>query len=248
MRLTLITPYRDRPNHLATQLDWWTQYASQTLDKQSLEWIVVDLSAEYSSHQQQMLEQHQISYIHLPCPGNFHKTKALNIGLNHAQGQLIAAFDVDLIPLGETLARHCWLAEQSPHFLVTGYRLMASTETVNMKQLAPVLANTTLGPEDQPSALRKYLLKQEQFGVMPLFWRDRLLSIGGWDETYIGWGAEDQDLIERYLRPEQALCRCHELTYLHLKHEAAEGWNSSQLTARNREHYYRKQADRKAAL
>lgn len=234
MRLTLITPYRDRPHHLTNQLAWWKTYAL----KQAIEWIVVEVTAEPSKELESALLQHHVRYLHLACDGPFHKTKALNFGLKHSTGALVTAFDVDLIPLQDTLEQHCFLAEKSPYLLVTGYRLMAQTETVDLAKMAQVLEQATIGPEDQPSALRKHLLKGERFGVMPLFWRDRLLSIGGWDETFIGWGAEDQDMIERYLTPEQTLCRCHELIYLHLKHGEASGWNCKTLTARNRDYYY----------
>ncbi len=238
MRLTLITPYRDRLHHFTNQLAWWKAYAL----KQSIEWIVVEVTAEPSNSLKQLLLQHQVRYFHFSCKGDFHKTRALNLGLNHSMGALVAAFDVDLIPLGKTLERHCLLAEKSPYLLVTGYRLMAQTETVELTEMALALEQAALGPEDQPSALRKHLLKGERFGVMPLFRRDRLLSIGGWDEAFIGWGAEDQDVIERYLTPEQTLCRCHELTYLHLKHGEASNWNCETLTARNRAYYYRTRA------
>ena len=195
MQLTLITPYRDRRQHLTNQLAWWQNCSLQ----QSVEWIVVEVTAEPTVQLQAILKSYGVRYAHSPCKGAFHKTKALNLGLHSARGTLVAAFDVDLIPLGDTLARHCWLALRSPDLLITGYRLMAQTETVDLAHLSAAVSAATLGPEDQPSALRKYLLKGEQFGVMPLLWRDRLLSIQGWDETYIGWGAEDQDLIERYL-------------------------------------------------
>jgi hypothetical protein len=246
MQLTLLTPYRDRCQHLTNQLAWWAQYEH----KQDLEWIVIDLTAESYNEEpsdktlQQTLQQHQVGYIPFPCSADFHKTKALNLGLAQAQGDWIAAFDVDLIPLGEILVRHCWLAQRSPQLLVTGYRLMAPTETVAVSEISQMLEQTSLGPEDQPTALRKYLLKGERFGVMPLFRRDRLIAINGWDETFVGWGAEDQDLIERYLTPEQGLCRCPELVYLHLKHGAADGWNCETLTTQNRAHYYHAQQAR----
>ncbi|MFK8186086.1 MAG: glycosyltransferase family 2 protein [Phormidesmis sp.] len=234
MRLSLITPYRDRLPHLHTQLAWWQQFPY----KSSVEWIVIELTATPSNAVKKSLSQQSVTYLHLPCEGPFHKTKALNVGLAQATGTLVAAFDVDLIPLGKTLLRHCTLAEISPHFLVTGYRLMAQTETVNIEALMAAAEAATLGPEDQPSALRKYLLKGERFGVMPLFWRDRLQAIHGWDEAYIGWGAEDQDLMERYLADERSLCRCPDLTYLHLKHGPAPGWNTDALIQKNRAYYY----------
>lgn len=234
MRLSLITPYRDRKPHLLTQLAWWQQFAHKSV----VEWIVIELSATPSVEIQQQLCAHTVHYIHMPCDGPFHKTKALNLGLAQSTGALVAAFDVDLIPLNQTLMRHCELSAASPNFLVTGYRLMAQTETIAIKDLSLAAESATLGPEDQPSALRKYLLKGERFGVMPLFWRDRLQAIQGWDETYIGWGAEDQDLTERYLADGRSLCRCPDLTYLHLNHGDAEGWNCSDLTQKNREYYY----------
>ncbi len=257
-QLTLITPYRDRLPHLTNQLAWWERCSLQA----TVEWMVIEVTPQPSRQLQTLLEQHSVQYTHMPCEGPFHKTRALNLGLAQAKGELVAAFDVDLIPLGNTLARHCWLALRSPDFLVTGYRLMAQSETVNLAALTALevaVSQASLGPEDQPTALLKHLIKGERFGVMPLFWRDRLLSIQGWDEAYIGWGAEDQDVIERYLLADRlvnhaadepssgtsALCRCHELTYLHLQHGPAANWNNAALLNQNRAHYYRTQAQRK---
>jgi N-terminal domain of galactosyltransferase len=240
MRLSLITPYADRWPHLLTQLDWWESIADQSW----LDWIIVEVTPEPSIELQKRLESHPIKYLHLPGSGPFHKTKALNLGLQQAQGEWIAAFDVDLLPIGDTLDRHFQLAQQSPHFLVTGYRLMAASATIDRQTLDASLAAATIGPEDQPTALRKQLLKGERFGVMPLFERSRLQAIGGWDETFIGWGAEDQDVIERYLASGQAMCRVAELVYLHLQHDDAPNWNSPALTARNRAHYYQMQQRR----
>ncbi len=237
MRLSLITPYADRLPHLLTQLDWW-----QSIDDPSwLDWIIVEVTPAPSIELAQLLQSHQVQYHHLPCTGPFHKTKALNLGLQKAQGDWIAAFDVDLIPIGNTLDRHWQLAMNSPQLLVTGYRLMAAHPTVDVNDLASAIAAATIGPEDQPTALRKQLLNGECFGVMPLFERNRLLAIGGWDETFIGWGAEDQDAIERYLTPAQSICRVAELVYLHLQHDATPNWNDAALTAQNREYYYQRQ-------
>lgn len=238
--LTLITPYRDRSAHLANQLEWWQRLP----DRENYQWIVIELAATPTIELANALALHHITYVHLDCAGPFHKTKALNLGLEQSLGQWIAPLDVDLIPLGQTLQRHLFLAERSPQFLVTGYRLMAATETVdweNWDQAAnwdQVLNHATIGPEDQPTALHKHLLQGERFGVMPMFARDRLQAIGGWDEQFIGWGAEDQDVIERYLSPDRAICRCTELCYLHLHHGPAANWNDATLTAQNRSHYY----------
>lgn len=89
-----------------------------------------------------------------------------------------------------------------------------------------------------PTALWKHLTKHEKFGVVPFFQRERLSEIGGWDEEFVGWGAEDQDLIERYLKNGYALCRCPELVYLHLFHKQETRWTEPFLVQQNRDYYY----------
>jgi hypothetical protein len=138
------------------------------------------------------------------------------------------------------------MAELSPHFLVTGYRVMSSSLSVDVDDLATEIEQTSIAPEDMPTALWKQLIRQERFGVVPLFNQSRLVEIGGWDEAFVGWGGEDQDIIERYLDGGRFLCRSPELVYLHLPHEPNQQWTEAPLVEQNRKHYYEKmQARRK---
>lgn len=241
--LSLVTIYRRRPQHLAVQLAWWQRYLAQiapgSLDNTTpWEWIVVEADSTPSPGLKERLEQHQARYFFLPNSGTLHKTKALNLGLHQAQGTYLTPLDVDLIPLAHTLVDHLHLATLSPQILVSGYRLMAQTATVDLDHLDHALADATIAPEDQPSALRKHLLQGESFGVLPYFQRPRLLQINGWDEAYVGWGAEDQDLIERYLADGRYLLRSPQLVYLHLHHEADPHWREPEVIAANRRYYY----------
>jgi predicted glycosyltransferase involved in capsule biosynthesis len=151
-----------------------------------------------------------VSYNYLPIGGTFHKTKALNLGLSLAQGQWVAAFDVDCIPYGDTLVRHLKMAQLSAQMLVTGYRMMCDTPNLDFAQNLAIIEQFQVAPEDKPTALFKHLTQQERFGVVPLFQSQRLIEIGGWDETFIGWGAEDQDIVERYLGEDRYFCRSPE--------------------------------------
>ena len=117
---------------------------------------------------------------------------------------------------------------------------MASTATVDLDHLDQALTVATIAPEDQPSALRKHLLQGEKFGVLPYFQHQRLLHINGWDEAYVGWGAEDQDVIERYLADGRHLLRSPQLVYLHLHHGADPHWREPDIVATNRHYYYRR--------
>jgi predicted glycosyltransferase involved in capsule biosynthesis len=234
-KLSLIMPYRDREAHLQTQLLWWNQQS----DLANLcEILLIELSEKPSAWIADAIQDSNFRYLHLPCSGTFHKTKALNLGLANAQGSWIVAYDVDLLPIGNTLSQHWQMAQSARSLLISGYRLMAATETIEVTQMDAAIAIAAIAPEDMPTALWKHLTHGERFGVLPFFQRQILEQIGGWDEGFIGWGGEDQDLIERYNG--YPLCRCPELVYLHLQHEPQTDWNEAELTNQNRQHYYAK--------
>lgn len=231
MKLSLIVTYRQRETHLKAHIDWWKQQAYQ-----DVEVIIVEADEQASKWLEPAIAPTKIKYTFLPCNGVFHKTKALNLGLSIAQGEFVAPFDVDLLPLGNTLLQHLQIAQLAPQLLVTGYRIMSKTEE-------PIdISACSIAPEDMPTALWKQLVNRERFGVVPYFNRDRLQKIGGWDEKFIGWGGEDQDIIERYLQTGYHLCRCPELVYLHLPHPPNQLWTETSLIEQNRKYYYSKKA------
>lgn len=230
MKLSLLVTYRQRESHLKIQLAWWKSQPQVT------EWELLIVEADTSPSVWILAEivDTSIKYVHLPCTGAFHKTKALNLGLSLASGEFIAPFDVDLIPWNQTLSQQLKIAQLSPQLLVTGYRVMLESETTDVQSID----QTAIAPEDQPTALWKQLIHQERFGVVPFFKRDRLLDIGGWDQTFVGWGGEDQDIIERYLQDGRFLARCPELVYLHLPHLPNKHWTETDFVEQNRQHYY----------
>jgi predicted glycosyltransferase involved in capsule biosynthesis len=238
VKVSLIMPYRGREAHLKTQVAWWQQQPHQLLN--AFEVLLIEVSETPSDWILSAVHQTNFRYIHCPCEGTFHKTKALNLGLSMAYGNYVVPYDVDLIPVGDTLRRQLWVAEESRRLLITGYRLMCDRQTITLDQIPAVIEQSSTAPEDQPTALWKHLTRHEKFGVVPFFRRDRLVEIGGWDEHFVGWGAEDQDLIERYLQTGYMLCRCPELLYLHLFHGRDPDWSESQLVEQNRRYYYTK--------
>lgn len=239
IQLSLIITYRQREHHLKTQLAWWKTQASKSL-LSICEIILIELDQAPSPWILPEITNLPISYNYFPCAGTFHKTKALNLGLSMAQGQWITAFDIDLIPYGDTLDRHLKMAQLSAQMLVTGYRMMCDTDNLNFGQNSAIMEQSKVAPEDMPTALFKHLTRRERFGVSPIFQRQRLIEIGGWDETFIGWGAEDQDIMERYLGEDRYFCRSPELVYLHLAHPPDRNWSESRWIEQNRQHYYTK--------
>ncbi|WP_204105308.1 MULTISPECIES: galactosyltransferase-related protein [Spirulina sp. CCY15215] len=237
--LSLLITYRQRKEHLETQLSWFSEQAKLGL-LENIEILIVEGDRTSSQWIQTELKQPNFRYFHYPCEGIFPKTKALNLALKYAKGKLVTPFDVDLIPWENTLLRHLEMAELNPKLLLSGYRIMLDKKTIKPTNIATLVENAAIAPEDQTTALWKQLIHRERFGVLPFFQRDRLLEIGGWDENFLGWGGEDQDIIERYLADGRYFCRSPELIYLHLFHEKIEQWNETEIIAKNRQYYYQK--------
>lgn len=247
MKLSLIVAYRGRESHLRAQLAWWNTKVTSSL-LSACEVIIVEADQTSSTWIQSEIEGTNVQYVHLPVTGVFHKTKALNLGLALSQGQFVAPLDVDLIPLGETLKQQLQMAQSAPQFLVAGYRVMANSRLIDVKDIPAIREQTSIAPEDMPTALWQQLIHQERFGVVPFFNQSRLIEIGGWDEAFVGWGGEDQDIIERYLQDGRYLCRSPELVYLHLPHEPNSQWTRKSLVEQNRKLYYQKMQVRRHKL
>lgn len=238
MKLSLIMPYRQRELHLKTQLAWWNRCCQQEI-LDNCELLIIEADQAPSTWIEAAIAGTNIRYLF--CPGDrvFHKTKLLNLGLSLAQGEFVAPLDVDHIPVKETLSHHLHLAQSSPCCLITGYRIMGSEESIDLSAIPAALEAASIAPEDAPTALWKHLVRRERFGVVPFFERQRLIEMGGWDEAFIGWGGEDQDVIERYLGDDRYLCHCPDLLYLHLFHLPDSQWAESEFVESNRRYYYK---------
>jgi hypothetical protein len=146
-------------------MDWWQ---SQSRDLQTaFEVWLVEVSETPTNWILSAIKQTNFRYIHCPCKGTFHKTRALNLALAASRGDYVVPYDIDLLPVKETLKRHLFIAEQSHQLLITGYRLMSDCETVTVDQMPSALESGTTAPEDQPTALWKHLIRHEKFGVVP---------------------------------------------------------------------------------
>ncbi|NJO19605.1 MAG: glycosyltransferase family 2 protein, partial [Spirulinaceae cyanobacterium RM2_2_10] len=138
MQLSLLVTYRDRPAQLTSLLHWWQQMAPAAAELWLLEASAVP-SPGLPERLRQLPRSH---YLHLSCPGVFHKTRALNLGLAAAQGNWVTPFDVDLLPVGATLTRHLAIAQQAPQLLISGYRLLSPLTALDDLACLPAAAAT----------------------------------------------------------------------------------------------------------
>ncbi len=239
IELSVLIPVRGRVGHVRSLLPRLA--ASALVRSGRCEVILVESGREFLHAD--ACEAAGVRHLPVTCDGVFHKTRLLNIAMRNATGEKVAPYDVDLIPIGRSLDTHLRLALACDQMLVTGFRLMSRSRELLPDAELP-LDGVVTAPENTPSALRKWLLDGERFGAVPMFCRRRLEAVGGWDETFVGWGAEDQEVIERYLGGERHLVLSPDIVYLHLGHPGDEAWSEDEWAGKNRGHYYRTRSGR----
>lgn len=142
-----------------------------------------------------------------------------NRALAQTKADYVIFTDGDCIPMPDFVSGHRRLAERG--WFVTGNRLLLS-ETLSrqiLEKRLPVhywpvknwFAAFLRGEVNRwlplcrlpvPGLLRKFPARRWQ-GAMTCnlaAWRENLLNINGFDETYAGWGLEDSDLTIRLIR------------------------------------------------
>jgi predicted glycosyltransferase involved in capsule biosynthesis len=237
MELSLIVPYRNRPQQLTSLLEWYPEAVRRS--KASIELILVESSESPSLNKSQL--NSSIIYRHIEEIGPFNKSKLLNEGLRLASGKFVSSFDVDLFPFDLTFATHLALAHQSENLLITGYRMFTPFHSFSLNQLNEVQRSASVARENlHEGFLLDQLLNGHRFGQTPFFKKSIVDDLKGWDEKFVGWGGEDQDIIHRYLGKSRHLMISPDLVYLHLKHDYVTDWNDFEMTRKNREYLYQK--------
>lgn len=238
---TLLVPHRERPEHLCALLAW-VGSPHGLAHRADVEVVVLDADPT-PGLASSLAETAGVRYLHTPQLGPFPKARVLNIGLAASHGELVIPHDVDLLPLGDTVHRHLAVARATDRVVITGHRVMSDRVSVPPDGIVTAALDAELAPEDREQPTYRSLLLGERFGIEPVLWRRHLESVGGWDEAYVGWGGEDQELLDRYTaRTGALLVQSPDLLYLHLHHEHVADWNELTYVTANRRRYFESHA------
>jgi glycosyltransferase involved in cell wall biosynthesis len=149
----------------------------------------------------------------------FRLSAVRNLGVHVASGDYLIFLDGDCVPQTNFVSRHRELAE--PGYMVSGSRVLlsqrltahflaAAEPAVHEKSLGYWLAQRLSGNINKflpllsfgDSAMRHYseVKWQRIKGCNLGMWRSDYARVNGCDETFVGWGHEDADLVLRLAR------------------------------------------------
>lgn len=133
-----------------------------------------------------------VTHIHTPPPNAdmpYCRSWAFNIGAKHARGELLVLHDNDLM-VPSDYAHQSWNRMREGNQLINLKRFIfyldaGHTESVCRRQAALM---------DQPP---EAIMQNAEGGGSIVITRDAFDRIGGMDESFIGWGGEDNEFWER---------------------------------------------------
>jgi glycosyltransferase involved in cell wall biosynthesis len=148
----------------------------------------------------------------------FRASAARNLGVFASKGEYLVFLDGDCVPRPDFIARHRLLAERG--FMVSGSRVLLSEEftqsvlssgdAIHTRGLSYWLQQRLAGNTNKivpllhfpNTGLRHYRkVKWNRIKSCNLaIWRDDYAAVDGFDESFVGWGHEDADVVLRLAR------------------------------------------------
>lgn len=170
-----------------------------------------------------------VQYVHQPIPSAdvpFNRSWALNLGARVARAPIVVLFDADMLlpEKGAAALANCLQREADAVRIARLLFYLDRTSSELVQQTRDFATATSVGRivENNPTPVAVR--------------RDCYLEIGGHDESFFGWGGEDNEFTDR-LRTRR-YCEAAFLPIVHLWHEEApnrSGDRNAPLLARLRE-------------
>lgn len=207
--ITFVTHLRyDSPDRL-DNLQIMIDYYSNILPESKFIFVEDDLEHNKNFDSIRWKKGHT-SYYFLKNTGTYHRTKALNYGFKQADTPIVVSMDTDCIaPVNcfldceKELLNGCTAAwPYNGYFIDIDYTLKKYFVETNLSY--NVLLENLNGNLELPicSVYKGYSIRctnDKHLGVggIVMFNKQLFMDIGGYNENFIGWGAEDNEIVER---------------------------------------------------
>ena len=223
--------HQDRLNNLQSILSYYS------LNYPEARFILVeDDSAHRKEFDQIKWPKGRTSFYFIPNNGFYYRTRALNYGIKKATTPIVVSLDTDcIVPklsfdrCVSSLVTESTIAwPYNGYFIDTSHRLhkdfiSSGYQYQFLFNKLPSFDKLELGVPLGDFLVRCTNTIHKGVGGIVIFNRERFLEIGGYNEKFICWGAEDNELFERCKILDHKLYRDEspEAICFHLFHESA---------------------------
>lgn len=212
--VSIVISFYERLEHLRSCLDS-LKFCSDDFD----EVVITDDGSdeEIVSNLKEMIANYPFPIIHVWQPKNgFRVAAARNNGIRHAKGDYLIFLDCDFLVMSDTIKFH--IKNASPkRFISDAYKYLSEDQTVEvfrsgislnlLERLYCQIPDKEIVTAHRRSIKRTILMqlhlqsyqKQSLGGHFSIYRKD-IEYINGYDENFVGWGGEDEDLGKRLVR------------------------------------------------
>jgi glycosyltransferase involved in cell wall biosynthesis len=179
----------------------------------SFECIVVEQSNE---PEVERLLPHWVKYVHTPLPQAdmpYSRSWAFNVGADLARGNLLILHDNDML-LPQDYASQMLARQREGYEVINLKRFVFYLDKEHSER---IMTSDVLALDSTPECVVQNLEAGGSFAIT----RDAYRAIGGFDESFVGWGGEDNEFWER--AQTRKVWPYGYMPLIHLWHEAQPG-------------------------
>lgn len=255
MILSIVIPSFNRKEQLETILYYLDNQTN--VNRHDFEVVVCDFSTDFDVE----LIVSPYKSLNITClkvREKFNISKARNIGFESSKGNLITFLDVDIIIMSGFVSQVISKYEKMDKFIVFYYiygvfQKKGSQLYHEIKSLTPEkFTNDWCKERNELRDVREAIFHMSDYerDRVPAPWafgwsgafsidRESFIESGGFDESFLGWGAEDIDLVYRVLNNNIKYYFDSEISVLHVPHETNKSLNM-QTNTLNKELMFKK--------